>query len=159
MFCRAVSVGHAILTHMNDDTWTDRDLPVLRAAVEIYDQTGRRAKARELARACGFDPDTVQRALRALYRQPYFDEGLRDFDGNTHIVGPPTGDALRVAGQWPSPENQLERLIAALQSAADDDSRPEEERGRFRQGAAWLGSTAYQVAIGALGGAGGNLMS
>lgn len=31
-------------------------------------------------------------------------------------------------------------------SAADDDSRSDDERNRFRRAAAWLGSTKYQVA-------------
>lgn len=141
-----------------DDTWTNRDLPVLRAAVEIYDRTGSFVQPHEIVDASAFDHATVQRALRALCREPYFESEETDFDGIA-AVGPPTGAALRVAGQWPSPENQLERLIDALQAAADDDSRPEEERSRFRQAAAWLGTTASAIAIGALGGAGGNMLT
>jgi hypothetical protein len=144
---------------MTVDTWTDRDLPVLRAAVEIYDRTGRNPSAADLGSACGFDNETVQRALRALYREPYFEKGMNAFSGQILGVGPPTSAALRVAGQWPSPEVQLDRLIAALQAAAYDDSRPEAERGRFKQAALWLGGTASQIAIGALGGAGGNMLS
>jgi hypothetical protein len=144
---------------MTTDTWTDRDLPVLRAAVEIYDRTGRNPSAAELGKACGFDQDTVQRALRALYREPYFEKGMDTWGGGMLAVGAPTAAALRVAGQWPSPEVQLGRLIDALQVAADDDSRPDEERGRFKQAALWLGGAASQIAIGALGGAGGNILS
>lgn len=141
------------------DTWTTRDLPVLRAAVEVYDQTGRNPSAAELEAACGFDKQTVQRALRALYREPFFGEGMTDWSGNILAVGPPTSGALRVAGQWPSPEVQLDRLIAALLAAADDEERPEEERGRFKQAALWLGGAASQIAIGALSGAGGTWLS
>lgn len=141
------------------DTWALRDLPVLRAAVELYDQTGRNPHAAELEAACGFDKDTVQRALRALYREPFFEEGMTDWSGNILAVGPPTSAALRIAGQWPSPEVQLEQLIAALLAAADDEERPEEERGRFKQAALWLGGAASQIAIGALGGASGTWLS
>lgn len=141
------------------DTWDSRDLPILRAAVELYDQTGRNPSAAELGAACGLDKDTVQRALRALYREPFFEEGVTSWGGGILAVGPPTSAALRVAGQWPSPEVQLDRLIAALQAAATDEERPEEERGRFKQAALWLGGTASQVAITALGGAGGHLLS
>ncbi|MFN3002211.1 hypothetical protein [Mycolicibacterium wolinskyi] len=141
------------------DTWTTRDLPVLRAAVEIFDRTGRNPSAAELGAACGFDKDTVQRALRALYREPFFEEGMTAWSGDILAVGPPTSAALRVAGQWPSPEAQVERLIAALEAAADDESRQPEERSRFRQIALSLRGAAWQVAIGALGGAGGNLMT
>lgn len=141
-----------------NDTWTERDLPVLRAAVEIYEETGGPVQTNQLMRACGFDVETVQRAVRALGREPYFDVD-EDTSGAVSIAGPPTGQALRVAGQWPSPETQLERLISALQAVADDDSRPQEERSRFRQVALLLGGAASQIAIGALGGAGGNLLS
>lgn len=144
---------------MTDDTWTTRDLPVLKAAVELYDRTGRKARATEIERECGFDHDTVQRALRALYREPYFEKGTEAFGGEIIFIGAPTSAALRVAGQWPSPEAQLERMIAALEAAADDDSRQPEERSRFKQLALSLRGAAYQVAIGALGGAGGNLMT
>lgn len=144
---------------MTNDTWTTRDLPVLKAAVELFEEDGQGPRASEIVDRTGFDEDTVQRALRALYTEPYFDDdGL---GGGSHIVfvGPPTSAALRVVGQWPSPETQLERLIAAIEAAADDDSRQPEERSRFKQIALSLRGTAYQVAIGALGGAGGHLLS
>ena len=48
---------------------------------------------------------------------------------------PPAGDALCVAGAWPSPENLLERLIAALENAANDDTREPEERSKLKQAA------------------------
>jgi hypothetical protein len=144
---------------MTEDTWNDRDLPVLKAAVEIYDQTGRNPSAAELGDATGFDKDTVQRALRALYREPYFEKGMNAFSGQILGVGPPTSAALRVAGQWPTPENQLERLIAAFEAVAADEARPEEERSRAKQVGLWLTGALSQVAIGALGGAGGNVLS
>lgn len=87
-----------ILPHMAD-SWESRDLPVLRAAVELYDQTGRNPNAAELEAACGFDKDTVQRALRALYREPFFEEGMTAWGGDILAVGAPIGAALRVAGQ------------------------------------------------------------
>lgn len=143
---------------MPDDTWTTRDLPVLKAAVELFEENGRGPRASDIAARTGFDEKTVQRGLRALYPEPYFEEGL-EARRQIVLVGTPTGDALRVAGQWPSPEAQLERLIGALEAAADDESRQPEERSRFKQIALSLRGVAYQIAIGALGGAGGNLLS
>lgn len=140
------------------DTWMSRDLPVLRAAVDLFEETGRGPNASAIEAATGFDEDTVQRALRALYTEPYFERGVEG-DDQIFAVGNPTSAALRVAGNWPSPEVQLERLITALQAAADDESRPDEERSRFKQAAFWLGGAASQVAIGALGGAGGSWLS
>ena len=141
------------------DTWESRDLPVLKAAVELYEESGRRLRASAIEKATGFDKETVQRALRALYREPYFEEATGSFGGEIIFVGEPTGEALRVAGQWPSPEVQLQRLIAAFEAVAADDSRPEEERSRAKQVGLWLAGALSQVAIGALGGAGGNLMT
>ncbi|MFN3002214.1 hypothetical protein [Mycolicibacterium wolinskyi] len=85
--------------------------------------------------------------------------GGNDSNGGIQWVGEPTGAALRVVGQWPTPETQLERLIAAFQAAAEDQSRPEEERSRAQKVGLWLTGALSQVAIGALGGAGGNLIN
>ena len=146
---------------MTEDTWTTRDLPVLRAVVDIYDTTGRSIiRTRDIETATGFDKDTVQRALRALNTHPsHFEKVTAAFGGEIVAVGPPTGSALRVAGAWPSPENLLERLIAALQDAAKDETREPEERSKLKQAASVLGSLATQLAVNALGGAAGNVLS
>ncbi|MGB8207378.1 MAG: hypothetical protein WCF69_07150 [Mycobacterium sp.] len=143
-----------------DDTWTNRDLPVLKAVVEIYEATGRTMIGpREIAAKAGLDQEVTERAIRALYRQPYFEPGTNSFGGHYVGVGAPTGEALRVAGQWPTPENLLERLIAALEAAGDDETVAEPERSKLKQIALGLRGAAYQVAIGALSGAGGHMLS
>lgn len=76
------------------------------------------------------DPTALTRALRALYCEPYFEKATDSFGGEIIFVGEPTGEALRVAGQWPSPELQLQRLIEAFEAVAAHESRPEEERSR-----------------------------
>lgn len=150
-----------ILTAMSQDTWTNRDLPVLRAVVDAYEETGQYVtRPSTIEAATGLDPDSVQRALRRLDTQPSFFEKVDAAWGGRIIgVGRPTRHALQVAGAWPAPEQLLERLVAALESAADDDERAPAERSKFKQAATYLGSVASQVAIGALGGAGGNLLS
>ena len=46
---------------MTHDTWTARDLPVLRAVVDIYERTGDYlTRASEIEREVGFDKETVQ---------------------------------------------------------------------------------------------------
>jgi len=143
-----------------EDTWTNRDLPVLKAVVEIYDATGRTMiRPGDIAAKAGFDQETTERAIRALYREPYLEEGTSSWGGQYVAVGPPTGEALRVAGQWPTPENLLERLIAALDAAGDDENLAEPERSKLKQIALGLRGFAYHVAIGALGGAGGHMLS
>jgi hypothetical protein len=53
----------------------------------------------------------------------------------------------------------LARLIDELQRAARDDEVPQEERSKFERTATFLKTTGWQIAISALGGAGGNLLS
>ncbi|OBF42818.1 hypothetical protein A5719_10255 [Mycolicibacterium peregrinum] len=141
------------------DTWESRDLPVLKAVVDLYEEKGRGPRVTAIEARTGFDNDTIQRALRVLYTEPYFEEVSTASGIGWIIVGKPTSAALRVAGQWPTPENQVERLIAAFQAVAADESRPEEERSRATKIGLWLTGALQQVAIGALGGAGGNLIN
>jgi len=82
-----------------EDTWTNRDLPVLKAVVGIYEATGKTMiRPGEIAAKAGFDQETTERALRALYREPYLEPRTHSYSGGFIAVGPPTGDALRVAG-------------------------------------------------------------
>ena len=146
---------------MTSDTWTNRDLPVLRAIVDLFEEEEDEGGIQpwEIQQRTGFDEYTVRKALRALNRRPYFEDSQVIGSGEIWMVGPPTAEALRVAGQWPSPEAQLERLIAAFEAVAADESRPEEERSRAKQVGLWLAGALSQVAIGALGGAGGDMIS
>lgn len=132
---------------------------MLKAVVELYEETGRGPRVTDVVSRVGFDEDTVERALRALYTEPYFEKPMGSAQKEFIFVGAPTSAALRVAGQWPTPEGQLDRLIAAFEAVADDEERPEQERSRFKQAALWLGGAASQVAINALGGAGGNMLT
>jgi hypothetical protein len=142
------------------DTWTNRDLPVLQAVVELYDETGRHlTRATSVEQKTGFDQDTVQRALRALRSAPFFQEGSEASGGYIVAVGPPYGNAYQIAGAWPTPENLLERLIAAFEAAGGDPNLDEPERSKAKQAALWLGDTLSKIAIGALGGAGGHVLS
>jgi|SRR5947209_529483 len=113
---------------MAEDSWNTRDLPVLQAVVDSYEDSGTYlTRATAIERRTGLDHDTVQRALRRLNSQPSFFEKVAEASGEQIVmVGPPTADALRVAGAWPSPELLLQRLIAALETAADDDTRAPE---------------------------------
>lgn len=144
----------------NEETWASRDLPVLRAAVQIY-ENGERPNIRvsDIERMLEFDKATIQRALKALHSEPFFKaEGSVEGQTGFAFIGAPTGQALRIAGQWPTPENMVERLIAALEAVAEDDTRDEPERSKAKQAALWLGDALSKIAIGALGGAGGHAL-
>lgn len=142
-----------------DDTWFGRDLPVLDAVVRLYDEGDTLIKASEVVSATGFDEQVVQQALRALRTGDYFEKVSASWGSGVMAVSTPTAAARRAVGAWPTAEVVVQRLVEALESASNDDARPEEERGKFKQAATWLGSFGYQVAVGALGGAGGNFIS
>lgn len=50
------------------DTWFERDLPVLKAAVEVVEQEGDPIEVGDIAAVANLDSDTVQRAMRAMCR-------------------------------------------------------------------------------------------
>ena len=145
---------------MTPETWTNRDLPVLRAIVEHYEETGEDViQPWDLQQRTGFDEPTVQKALRVLNRVPYFERAYAINGGEIVDVGPPTADALRIVGQWPSPDTLLTRLIDELKRAADEDDVSDEDRTTIQRTVAFLRTTGWQLAVGALSGAGGNMLS
>ncbi|RZT11617.1 hypothetical protein EV589_5814 [Mycobacterium sp. BK558] len=109
---------------MVEETWASRDLPVLKAVVELYGRDNE-AEVWDIRQLTGFDEETVHRALLALSRESYFDEITTYGPNQVDYIGPPTGHALRAAGQWPTPDNLLQNLIAGLEAAAGDDNHPE----------------------------------
>ncbi|WP_020387712.1 hypothetical protein [Kribbella catacumbae] len=55
-------------------------------------------------------------------------------EGHIMIVGAPTGHARRVVGAWPTPESLADRIIAALNDAADNEP-DEAKKGKLRRAA------------------------
>jgi hypothetical protein len=148
---------------MVEETWTSRDLPVLKAVVELYEATSSsRSPVTAVQKATGFDAGKVEQALKVLHTQPYLHGGMKGRGAGGLVyrtAGAPTAEGLRAAGAWPTPESQIERVLAALTSAAEDPTRPAEERSKLKQLALGFSGAAYQIALNALGGAGGNLLT
>lgn len=131
-----------------ESTWETRELPVLRAIVEHFDETGDAMRPEEIARATGFDPDTVQRALRFLqHESPSLITKMDSvMTGEIVIVGYPTGEALRRVGAWPTPENLVDRLVAGFNRAAEAEE-DEDKRSRLNRFAAWLATGGRDIAV------------
>jgi hypothetical protein len=131
------------------DTWTSRELPVLRAIVTTYDETGRPILPNQIEAASGLDPDTVQQALRALkHEDPPFVASM-EYGGSgieIGLVGPPTGHARRAVGAWPTAEALADRLVAALDSAADQETN-EDRKGWLKKTAMYLGGAGRDLAV------------
>jgi hypothetical protein len=136
---------------MVNPTWVERDLPVLRAFVELWEESGGEAVgAQQIEGRTGFDETTVQASLLALLaEEPAL---IRDYDGGAEpgsyvlVVDQPTGEARRRLGLWPTPELLADRLVAALAQAAEREPN-EERRGLLKRTAEWLGSAGRDVAV------------
>ncbi|TYC05679.1 hypothetical protein FXF53_04495 [Micromonospora sp. WP24] len=133
---------------MVNPTWEERDLPVLRAAVELYEETGRAMRVSDIVARSEFDEGVVQAALRAVApaEPPFFTSIKGSFGGGFFLVGAPTPEARRAVGLWPTPENLADRLVQAMAQAADREPDPE-KRGWLRKTADWLGSAGRDIAV------------
>lgn len=131
-----------------EDTWTTRDLPVLRAIVEIYEETGEAVRPSRIVEYTDLDKDTVQAALRALHSEepPFVTTMRRRGAGGYILVGSPTGHARRAVGAWPTAESIADNLIHALDEAAARESN-EERRGFLGKAAAYLGNAGRDLAV------------
>jgi hypothetical protein len=126
-----------------EDTWWTRDLPVLDAAVTLF-QSEDFVEVGDLARATGFEPGDVAQALRDM-------EGV--FVGKIQGMGEMerwcitevTPEARRAVGQWPTPENVVARLAEAFTAAAEHEPDPE-RKSKLRAVGSWLADTGKGIA-------------
>lgn len=130
------------------ETWTNRDLPVLRAIVDVYEETGEPMGPDAIEAATGFDAARVQGALRALDSEEprYISELERLMTGDIIFIGAPTGHARRAVGAWPTAETIADRLVKALGEAADREPDPE-RKGWLSKTAAYLGHAGRDLAV------------
>ncbi len=131
-----------------EDTWTDRDLPVLDAVVRLLDQGNFLVTVRDIAGETGLEPETVDRALEAL-EGPYvveYEQFATGGDPSSWRVRKVTAAARQAVGQWPTAEGLITRLTEALSDAAEHEPDPE-QKSRLRAIASSLGGSARQIAI------------
>ncbi|WP_460824882.1 hypothetical protein [Nostocoides australiense] len=92
--------------------------------------------------------DEVEAALRALEGEdpPFITKLERRASGGIGLVGKPTGHARRAVGAGPTLESIADRLITALDEAADREPDPE-RKGWLRKTAAYLGNAGRDLAV------------
>lgn len=131
-----------------DQTWTVRDLPVLRAIVELYEETGQIVSPNQIEAKTGLAAEVVQSALRALDSEqpPYVKKMQRYSSGHVVMIGAPTGHARRAVGAWPTAETIADRLVSALDGAAEREPDPE-RKGWLSKTAAYLGNAGRDLAV------------
>ncbi|WP_347350673.1 hypothetical protein [Intrasporangium sp.] len=130
------------------ETRTNRDPPVLRAIVDVYEDTGSPMGPDAIEAVTGFDTGMVQAALRALDSEepPYISKLERVMTGDIIFIGAPTGHARRAVGAWPTAETIADRLVKALDEAADREPDPE-RKGWLSKTASYLGHAGRDLAV------------
>ena len=130
-----------------DDVWFTRDLPVLRAIARLVDEPkyGGSPYLGQVVPASGLAKSEVQAAARALRDSGYVDV-LTTFSGEIVRFTGISAEARRLAGLWPTPQGEWERLLEQLAARARNAPTDVERRR-------WQAMADAAVAIGADDGA------
>ncbi|MGY1712558.1 hypothetical protein ACI8AC_23910 [Geodermatophilus sp. SYSU D00758] len=114
------------------DVWFTRDLPVLRAIARLVDEPryGGAPYLGQVVPASGLPKPQVVSAARALVAAGYV-EALTNYAGEIVRFTGITAEARRLAGLWPTPQGEWERLLEQLAARAAN-APSEVERARWR---------------------------
>ena len=121
------------------DVWFTRDLPVLRAIVRLVDEGehgGSPYLLGQVVPASGLPKADVVNAARALVSAGYA-EALTNHSGDIVRFTAVSPEARRLAGIWPTPQGEWDRLLDQLAArAANAPTEVERERWRALEAAA-----------------------
>jgi len=134
-----------------DDAWFTRDLPVLRAIARLVDgpEHGGAPYLGQVVPASGLPKADVVAAARALVSAGFV-EALTNYAGEIVRFTGISAEARRLAGLWPTPQGEWDRLLEQLTARAAN-APTDVERARWQ---------AFAEAAGAVGpDAGALLMS
>ena len=115
------------------DVWFTRDLPVLRAIARLVDEGDHGGSPYLLGLvvpASGLPKAEVVHAARALVSAGYA-EALTNHAGDIVRITAISAEARRLAGLWPTPQGEWERLLEQL-SARAENAPTEVERRRWQ---------------------------
>ena len=140
-----------------ESTWARRELPILAAALRRLDSGEQRSlqQLEEIRQELDLTPKDLAAGIEALESAdpPYIEVevagGWTDERAGGGFVVSVSERARRELGSWPSAESLVEQLAAALSRAADDEPEPE-RKGRLRDAAEVLASTARDIAVGVI---------
>jgi hypothetical protein len=136
-----------------EDSWMTRELPVLIALVEQFDDPAvSLIRTPQVAALTGLDESVVERGLTALFEaRPRFVEGFAPEEVRvpSYISGV-TERARRAVGAWPTPESVVDQLVQALTATAERERDPERE-SKLKEVAAWLAGGMRDVAVQVVG--------
>ena len=133
-----------------EPTWFDRELPVLEATIQLFEERSYPAglvRVGQIAERSGMDSLTVLKALIAMNPTYVSLHLVSAGEGpDPQIVKSVTTAARQAAGQWPSPETMSDRLLSALSSAADREGDPV-RKGHLRAAADALTGIGRDVLV------------
>jgi hypothetical protein len=115
------------------DVWFTRDLPVLRAIARLVDEGqhgGSPYLLGAVVPASGLPKADVVAAARALVSAGYA-EALTNHAGDIVRFTAVSPEARRLAGLWPTPQGEWDRLVEQLTARAEN-APTEVERQRWR---------------------------
>jgi hypothetical protein len=114
------------------DAWFTRDLPVLRAIARLVDEPehGGNPYLGAVVPASGLPKGEVQAAARALVSAGYV-EVLTTYSGEIVRFTGISPEARRLAGLWPTPQGEWDRLLEQL-SVRAQNAPTDVERARWR---------------------------
>lgn len=115
------------------DTWFTRDLPVLRAIARLVDAPehgGSPYLLGAVVPASGLPKAEVVVAAKALASAGYI-EPLTNHAGDIVRITAISAEARRLAGLWPTPQGEWDRLLEQLAARAER-APTEVERQRWR---------------------------
>ena len=115
-----------------DDVWFTRDLPVLRAIARLVDgpEYGGNPYLGQVVPASGLPKPDVLAAARVLADAGYV-EVLTTYSGEIVRFTGISPEARRLAGLWPTPQSEWERLVEQLTTRARN-APTDVERARWR---------------------------
>lgn len=129
------------------DTWNDRELPVLEAAVRGVDAGRMHGGIRfnDIASQTGLTVEDVYVAARALEDAGFIANAYVS-PGTHSRVTSVSGAARERVGSWPSADVGADRLLEAVQRLADSAST-DEDRSRLRKLLDALGGVSRDVLV------------
>jgi len=136
------------------DVWFTRDLPVLRAIARLVDEPkhgGAPYLLGSVVPASGLPKAQVIAAAKALVATGYA-EALTNHSGDIVRITGISAEARRLAGLWPTPQGEWDRLLEQLATRADNaPTDVERQRWRaFADAAAAVGPDAGALLMSAL---------
>lgn len=128
------------------DRWSRIDMPVLRELAGAAESDEGVARVDDIARHHGLRTRDVLTSFDTLKRTGFVDAQLDPDSGGQYSFIRLSEKGLRTTGLWPTPETALDRMIAALDTIAEN-SNDEDTRTKAQKFAAWLRAGGTTVGL------------